>query len=266
MIQGLTAWLRELVPHARSEAQVNPAHLFAGYERQLDLLARRVPQQRVTEREHLRVNILEMYESDRRRKESIEKRAEVLLLLNGATAAIFIPLTLNTPPTGLHARFYLVAWMTLAGLGLIYILAALMFTLSIYRRIPRHILSLDELTEGDALVHSSKHIVRTARLIVENWKINNRWAERLEVSRRYFRNSVLLLFAAILLTKAPDFITTLNGARAVEPPTLRCPPAEPRAPGTKATQRSVRTSPVVAIRKTNIGIMPPATPGAHRLP
>jgi hypothetical protein len=194
----LYALFREIIPHSRAKIEVNPPHLFEKYQQQLSVLEKNCDTLSSDQRDHYEKIIWHMFDSDKSRKESMEKRAEILLILNGATITIFLSV-ISISPFNMSMLWEKIAVAAVIYVALLFSLVSLILSLALFRRIPRHIISFDEVAGSDFLFSRNPHMCLLGQLIIDNWKVNNTWAEKLEVARRYFRNFAIITFAVTTL-------------------------------------------------------------------
>ena len=201
MMNKYVDFLRHIFPFPRSNSIVNPDFLFDGYDKRADYLEDALNsvdknrQREIVERIHI------MYENDRSRKESIDRRAEIVLLVNGAALAIFVPVTWSVFLTATRAGDEVASYsLFLIFIGLSYMGASVLVAAEVHQRILRNIVGVEEILKDDgSLVDDAEYAHRVLKMIIENWKTNNIWAERLETARRLLKNGVAASFVATVV-------------------------------------------------------------------
>ena len=192
-------FLRQMIPLPRKEATVNPPAIYERYTR----LAERVKKIASDEDASKALDkILTIYKDDRERRDALDRKAEVVLIANGACLAVFLPalwitLDFNTSdgsnPLVIPATIFLFA--------ILYIVWSAVGAMAVQQRIMRHFIGLEEvINEEGHVIDNPKYGYRVAIMIIENWKINSRWSETLDAARMRLRNGVFVgFFACIIL-------------------------------------------------------------------
>lgn len=198
-MKGYAEFVRQLIPMARKESTVNPPNVYGRYNRLAGLI--KEISSEVDANEALE-KILTIYRDDRERRDALERKAEVVLVANGACLAVFLPALWITfdfdTSDGSHP---LVVPATVFFLAIVYIVWSAIGAMAVQQRIMRHFIGLEEVVNEDGgVVDRVSYAHQVSLMVIENWKINSRWSERLEASRMRLRNGVFIgLLACIAL-------------------------------------------------------------------
>ena len=195
------ALIRQILPFPRSSSLVNPEPLFKQYEERADAIETALKNAVENERREVIDRIYRIYDNDRSRKESIDRRAEIVLLVNGAALAIFVPVTWTVFLAATRAGEEIATYcLFLIFIGLSYMGVSVLVAAEVHQRIMRNIVGVEELIRSDGtLVDEPEYARRMLKMIIANWKINNIWAERLETARRLLKNGVAASFLATVI-------------------------------------------------------------------
>lgn len=148
----------------------------------------------------------EMHQVDRSRKASIDKKAKTLVILNGATLVVSVPIVGIVHVGRLVPDQMFPALNFMAGIGVLCLLASLMIARRVRGRVWHCVVRFDGLAGPNGPpVDPSTYCRRVAEMVVETWNISQRWERHLDLARRSFRNglAVLVPLAVVVLVAAP---------------------------------------------------------------